>query len=106
MAEEDTIARLAVVCASRIDRTASSFDEAAPEFGRELQHLLDAVKTSQPRYAFDRAGRPGAIAAVRGALPLMERDLFDAVIEDCECELAATREALFQILMGLRGRQA
>ena len=29
---------------------------------------------------------------------MMERDLFDAVMEDCECELAATREAMFQML--------
>ena len=32
------------------------------------------------------------------ALPLMERELFDAVIEDCECEVAAMREALFRML--------
>ena len=39
--------------------------------------------TSDAKFAFDREGRPGAIAAIRGALPMMERDLFDAVIEDC-----------------------
>jgi len=60
--------------------------------------MLEAVKTSNPKFVFDREGRPGAIAAIRGALPMMERDLFDAVIEDCECELAATREAMFQML--------
>jgi len=65
---------------------------------RAFQQMLEAVKTSNPRFVFDREGRPGAIAAIRGALPMMERDLFDAVIEDCECELAATREAMFQML--------
>jgi hypothetical protein len=65
---------------------------------RAFRHTLEAVKTSNPQFVFDREGRPGAIAAIRGALPMMERDLFDAVMEDCECELAATREAMFQML--------
>jgi hypothetical protein len=65
---------------------------------RAFQQTLEAVKTSNPKFIFDREGRPGAIAAIRGALPMMERDLFDAVMEDCECELAATREAMFQML--------
>jgi hypothetical protein len=71
-------------------------DRAAIE--QEFRRRLEAVKTTDPKYAFDRDGRPGAIAAVRSALPLIERDLFDAVMEDCECELAAVREALFQML--------
>jgi hypothetical protein len=65
---------------------------------RAFQQTLAAVKSSSPKFMFDREGRPGAIAAIRGALPMMERDLFDAVMEDCECELAATREAMFQML--------
>jgi hypothetical protein len=65
---------------------------------REFQRTLETVKNSQPQFVFDREGRPGAIAAIRGALPMMERELFDAVLEDCECELAATREAMFQLL--------
>ena len=65
---------------------------------QEFRRRLTAVKASDPKYAFDRDGRPGAIAAVRSALPLIERDLFDAVMEDCECELAAVRETLFQML--------
>jgi hypothetical protein len=64
----------------------------------EFQRILETVKNSSPTFAFDREGRPGAIAAVRRALPLLERELFDAVIEDCACELAATREALFRIV--------
>ena len=64
----------------------------------ELQRTLEAIKASQPEFAFDRDGRPGAVAAVRAALPAIERDLFDAILEDVECELAATREAFFRLL--------
>ena len=65
---------------------------------RDLQRLLDQLKTDDPRFAFDREGRPAAIAAVRAALPSIERELLDAVIEDWECEFAALREALFQMM--------
>jgi hypothetical protein len=65
---------------------------------QEFRRRLEAVKTSNAKFAFDRDGRPGAVAAVRSALPAIERELFDAVMEDCECELAATREALFQMI--------
>jgi hypothetical protein len=72
------------------------------EIEQEFHRTLTAVRNSHPRFAFDRDGRPGAIAAVRGALPAIERELFDAVMEDCECELAATREALFQLIAALK----
>jgi hypothetical protein len=65
---------------------------------QEFHRTLEALKASHPKFAFDRDGRPGAIAAIRSALPTIERELFDAVIEDCECELAATQEALFQMI--------
>ena len=65
---------------------------------REFQGILDDVKASRPEFAFDRDGRPGAVAAVRAALPTLERELFDAVVEDFQCELAATREALFRMI--------
>jgi hypothetical protein len=65
------------------------------EIERALQRVLESIQRRDPRFAFDREGRPGAIAAVRGALPSVERNLFDAILEDCECELAALREALF-----------
>lgn len=64
----------------------------------QFQLTLALVRASDPKFFFDREGRPGALTAIRGALPAVERDLLDAVIEDCECELAATREALFRIL--------
>jgi len=95
------VARLAQICASRIDPAWQSFDESFPALKDDLQQLLDSLKTLDPRFQFDRAGRPGAVAAVRGALPGVERELFDAVMEDCECELAATREAFFQLVRTL-----
>ena len=68
----------------------------------EFQRILDAVKASHPKFAFDRDGRPDAIAAVRAALPGIERELFDAIIEDCECELAATKEAVVRMIAALK----
>jgi hypothetical protein len=103
MVESTHVARLAEMCASRIDPASRSFDEAALQFKNEMNQLLDALKALDPRFLFDRGGRPGAIAAVRSALPAIERELFDAVIEDCECELAATKEALFQVIVRLAG---
>jgi hypothetical protein len=67
---------------------------------QEFQRTLAALKASHPQFTFDREGRPGAIAAIRAALPTLERELFDAVMEDCECELAATREAFIRMLEG------
>jgi hypothetical protein len=69
---------------------------------REFLRTLEAVKGDHAQFVFDREGRPDAIAAIRGALPTIERELFDAVIEDCECELAATREAMFRLVEGLK----
>jgi hypothetical protein len=103
MPESPHVARLAEMCAARIDPASSSFDEAYPHFKNEMQQLLDALK-GDPRYLFDRGGRPGAVAAVRSTLPAVERELLDAVIEDCECELAATREAFFQVVRKLLSR--
>jgi hypothetical protein len=96
--ESTHIARLAELCASRVDPASQSFDQNFPHFKNEMTQLLDALKALDPRFLFDRGGRPGAIGAIRGALPGVERELFDAVMEDCECELAATREAFFQLV--------
>ena len=72
----------------------------------ELDALLDAVRALDARFAFDRQGRPGAIEAVRHALPTMERDLFDAVIDDHACEVAALAEAMWQLAAAIvRDRQ-
>jgi hypothetical protein len=105
MAETPPLARLAEICASRIDPASPSFDAALPRFETEIGQLLDALKALDARYLFDREGRPGAVAAIRGALPTLEQELFDAVMEDCQCELAATREALFQVAKSMAARQ-
>ena len=102
MTESTHVVRLAELCASHIDPAFRSFDEASPQFKSDMNQLLEALKALDPRYLFDRGGRPGAIAAIRGALPGIEGELFDAVMEDCECELAATREALFQVVRACR----
>ena len=102
--ESTHVARLAEMCASRLDPASTSFDENFPRFKNEMNQLLDALKTMDPRFLFDRTGRPGAISAIRGALPGVERELFDAVMEDCECELAATREAFFQLVKACQSK--
>ena len=104
--ESTHIARLAEMCASRIDPASRSFDESLPHLKNEMQQLLDALKALDPRFLFDRVGRPGAVSAIRGALPGIERELFDAVMEDCECELAATREAFFQLVRACQSKRA
>ena len=102
--ESTHVARLAEMCASRVGPAAASFDENFPLFKNEMNQLLDALKAMDPRFLFDRTGRPGAISAIRGALPGVERELFDAVMEDCECELAATREAFFQLVKACQSK--
>ena len=78
-----------------------SFDAARQRVGQEYLALLHAVRKSHERFAFDRDGRPHAVNAVREALPMMERDLFDAVLEDHACEVAAVEEALYQLALAL-----
>lgn len=92
--------------AARLPAASSSFDETRHHVEREYLALLHAVRRTHERFGFDREGRPGAIGAVREALPLMERDLFDAVLEDHACEVAAVEEALYQFALALaRGRK-
>lgn len=83
---------------------AESFTDARRNLGPEYDELLRAIRNVDPRFAFDRDGRPGAVGAVREALPMMERDLFEAVLDDHACEIAAIEEALFQVLRAYRRR--
>jgi len=91
------VQRRAEEMAARIEG-AGSFAETGPAVASAYEDLLRAVRAVDARFAFDREGRPAAIAAVREALPLMERDLFEAVLDDHACEIAAIEEALFQVL--------
>jgi len=86
--------------------TASSFAADQPAFHGALDALLAAVAASDPRYAFDREGRPAAVQAVRGALPAIEAELFDVILEDIACELAAIKEALYQVAITSRAGRA
>ena len=94
------IAKRAEAMAARID-DAGSFAEAGASFAAEYDDLLRAIRAADSRFAFDRDGRPGAVAAIREALPQMERDLFEAVLDDHACEVAAVEEALFQVISAI-----
>ena len=96
------LANLAVACARRLPVSPGSFRDDAARFERELAGLVAAVKATDERFNFDVDGRPGAIAAIRHALPAMEAELFDAVLEDVACELAARQEALYQVAQAAR----
>jgi hypothetical protein len=85
---------LAAACAARLQDVVAA-DAAALE--PDFRALLEAVRQLDAAFNFDRDGRPAAIAAVRAALPLAERELLDAVIEDHACEVAAVHEAMFQV---------
>jgi hypothetical protein len=92
------VARAADAMAARL-RDAEHFDDVRREIGDDYRQLLHAIRGTDARFAFDREGRPGAIDAVRGALPAIEQELFDAVVEDHACEIAAIEESLFQVLL-------
>ena len=96
-------AALASACARQLPSTPSSFAADRSTFQMTFESLLSAVAASDGRFAFDREGRPQAVRAVRSALPAMEAELFDAILEDVACELAATQEALYQLALANRG---
>jgi hypothetical protein len=99
--EDTEITRLADQLAATVSVDDPSFEAARRRADPEYQALLDAVRRAHERFAFDRGGRPGAVDAVRDALPAMERDVFEAVLEDHACELAAVEEALYQFARAL-----
>jgi len=94
-----TLDDLLSACAARIPSTPRSFHEDRAALGADLDAVLTAIRDSDTRFAFDREGRPGAIAAVRHALPAMEGDLLDAILDDVACELAAYQEALYRLVV-------
>jgi hypothetical protein len=91
------VARRADAVAAAID-DAEQFADGSAQLASTYQELLREVRTLGARFAFDRDGRPGAIDAVRAALPAMECDLFDAVLDDYACEIAAIEESLYQVV--------
>lgn len=103
--KEAAIAECASALAAQIGTDEGAFVDGSAAFKAAYQDLLSAVARLGDRYAFDREGRPAAIAAVREALPLMERELFDAIVDDHACEVAAVEEALYRMAVayGRRG---
>ena len=99
--DETEVIRTAEQLATRLTGSERSFAAARQHVEAEYLALLNAIKATHERFAFDRDGRPGAVKAVREALPAMERDVFDAVLEDHACELAAVEEALYQLARAL-----
>jgi hypothetical protein len=104
--EDTEIARCAEHLATCVTGDDLSFDAVRKHAESEYLALLNALRKTHERFAFDRDGRPGAINAVREALPLMERDLFEAVLEDHACEVAAIEEALYQFALALARARA
>jgi len=98
------VSQRAAECARAIPVAARSFDEDRPAFATALDALVAAVRASDERFAFDREGRPGAIAAVREALPASEAELLSAILDDVAAELAAYKEALYQVAIAARQR--
>ena len=66
--ESTHVARLAEICASRVDPASPSFDENFPLFKNEMNQLLDALKAMDPRFLFDRFPRyEGRYPALSGS---------------------------------------
>src|SRR5262245_32807964 len=100
--EETEVLRCAEQLAASLAGGEALFDDVRQRAGAEYAALLEAIRRTHSRFAFDREGRPGAVNAVREALPAMERDVFEAVLEDHACELTAVEEALYQFALALR----
>ena len=104
--EDTEVTRCADTLAAGLTGEEASFAGVHQRAEPEYLALLHAIRGTHARFAFDRDGRPDAVNAVREALPVMERDLFEAVLEDHACELAAVEEALYQFALALsRGRK-
>jgi hypothetical protein len=99
--DDTELTRCADTFAASLTGEEASFDAVRQRAEPEYLAVLHAIRKTHARFAFDRDGRPDAINAVREALPVMERDLFEAVLEDHACELAAVEEALYQFALAL-----
>jgi hypothetical protein len=100
----DEIDAHADLVAASIDQTAT-FGDLVAAAAAEYETLLRSVARLGPAYAFDRPGRPAAVDAVRQALPAIERELFDAILDDFACERAAIEEGLFRVALAHGRRQ-
>jgi hypothetical protein len=104
--ENTEVTQRAETLAAGLAGEEASFDAVRQRAEGKYLALLHAIRRTHARFAFDRDGRPDAVNAIREALPMMERDLFEAMLEDHACELAAVEEALYQLALALsRGRK-
>ena len=94
------VQRRADACAKRLLGSPPAVDGISGSES-DWSALLDAIRAVDPRFAFDAAGRPPALDAVRHALPSVERELFDVILEDYQCEIAAVREAAYQLVRAI-----
>ena len=92
MADQESVRGLARDCARRLPAPPSSFYHDRFAFEDAFQALLSDVRGSHERFAFD-------LEAIRRALPAVEAELFDAVLDDVACELAAVQETLYQVAL-------
>jgi hypothetical protein len=91
---EAEVSRRARACAAHVQLPSPSSADRR-RFEEALDQLMIAIRDLGPRFAFEREGRPEAMAAVRASLPAAMREVFDAVTDDMTCELAAAREAAY-----------
>ena len=102
MATSHDLTRRAEAVAARLPSPGTSFADDLHHFDGEFRELLDTVRHLDGAFAFDREGRPGAVEAIRNALPGIERELLDAVLDDHACEIRAVQEALYRVLIAQR----
>ena len=96
------VTRRAEALAARVPPTGTSFAGDLHHFEAQFRELVDAVRHLHAQFAFDRDGRPAAVETIRAALPGIERELLDAVMDDHACEIRAIQEALYQVLLVAR----
>ena len=96
------VTRRAEAFAARVPPTGTSFAGDLQRFDAQFRELVDAVRLLDAQFAFDRDGRPAAVQTIRAALPGIERELLDAVMDDHACEIRAIQEALYRVLMIVR----
>ena len=93
------LSRLAAACAAHLPNPATAASTAGPGFDEGLNELVQALCDADQGFMFDRKGRPPTIETIRRALSGVESTLFDAVLEDHACELAAIKAAFLQVAL-------
>jgi len=93
------LSRRAAACAAYLPDPPTEAADAAPQFDDMLSELVHTLCDIDPRFMFDRTGRPVVIDTIRQSISGVEREMFDALLEDHACELAAVKAALLQVAL-------